>query len=364
VAHIVGPKTNRIALSLLAIAAYLLFCVGLARYGYPNAAGPALFALLSIWSLGLVGLMFTEPAVGRFDAGAVTFVKAIWFNVGAVSTALLVPHTLRLLLLVAPLFGVLYTALHLDRRHMLAVAAVTWLSHLIGLLAANVFVATDLSFSSVSFSSISMDGLLFAAFTMMLLAMLYMGGEVTALRSAFARRRDRLNSAMEQLAELAMRDELTGLYNRRYIMDVLAQQQALANREHVGFTLLYCDLDHFKRVNDRFGHHCGDRVLCEFAKLATGVVRSVDYVARFGGEEFLLVLVGADNTEAMAVAERLGESTRHLTVAPGELGYRLTVSTGVASFRPGERVEDVIQRADLALYRAKSGGRDQIIVAS
>jgi diguanylate cyclase (GGDEF)-like protein len=233
------------------------------------------------------------------------------------------------------------------------------LSYLIGVLGLEVTIGIGLGTSAAP-----VEPMLLIAFTLMLAAMVYMGGEVTALRAAFARRRDRLGEAMEQLAELAMRDELTGLYNRRYIMDVLAQQSALATRENVGFTLLYCDLDHFKKINDRFGHKAGDRVLCEFGRLASGVVRSVDYVARIGGEEFLLVLVGADKSEAIAVAERLGERTRHLTVAPGELDFLLTVSTGIAGFRPGERVEDVIQRADLALYRAKSGGRDQIIVAS
>ena len=217
------------------------------------------------------------------------------------------------------------------------------------------------TFAAVDYA---VESFVFGVFTLLLIAMVYMAGEVTALRSAFERRRDRLNDALMQLSDLAMRDELTGLYNRRYIMDVLDQQKALADRGHVGFTLCYCDLDHFKTVNDRFGHPRGDHVLKEFANIAKGVVRSMDYVGRIGGEEFMLVLVGADHQEALAVASRLAERTRELTVAPDAQGFRLSVSTGIASYRTAERIEDVIQRADLALYRAKTNGRDQIIVSA
>ncbi len=359
VTQIVGPRIKRIAFAMAAVFMYLLLCLTLIHYGYLDASGSGFYPLLSVWSLGLLAAMFAEPSVGRFDAGVLTFIQALWFNVGVVCVALLVPHNLRPVLLVVPLFGVLYTALLLSRKHMVVVGVVTWLSYYVGGLVLRASGVADLSIASSP-----IEGLLLGVFTTMLLIMMYIGGEVTSLRSAFAKRSDRLNEAMSQLAELAMRDELTGLYNRRYIMDVLTQQQALANRGQVGFTLLYCDLDHFKRINDRFGHYRGDQVLCEFANLASEVVRSVDYVARIGGEEFLLVLVGADEREAMMVAERLGERTRNFSAASPEADFHLTVSTGIASFSPGERVEDVIQRADLALYRAKSEGRDQIIVAS
>jgi diguanylate cyclase (GGDEF)-like protein len=103
-------------------------------------------------------------------------------------------------------------------------------------------------------------------------------------------------------------------------------------------------------------------VLREFGTLASQVVRSVDFVARFGGEEFLLVLVDADAEEASRVAGRLGERTRAMEVDAHHPDYRLSVSVGIAEFHPGESVEDVIQRADRALYQAKSSGRDLIVV--
>jgi diguanylate cyclase (GGDEF)-like protein len=347
-------RLNRILLVVLGLAIYALFCLGLARNGYLQVTASAFALLLGVWILGLIILMFADEARGRFDAGTLTLSKALWCNLGVVVTAALVPHLLRLLLLVVPLFGVLHAALHLDRKQMLTIGLITWLAYVVSVAALAFFSSTDPEF----------EGLLAVAFTCMLAAMTVMASEVTALRTAFERRRDRLNEAMEQLADLAMRDELTGLYNRRYIMDVLERQKALADRGHISFTLCYCDLDHFKRINDRYGHQTGDQVLRDFARVAESVVRSADFVARLGGEEFLLVLVGADDETAGRVAQRLCERTKFLAVIQEAPELRLTVSVGVASFRRGERVEDVIQHADRALYEAKSQGRDQIVLGS
>ncbi|MEJ2086900.1 MAG: GGDEF domain-containing protein [Gammaproteobacteria bacterium] len=347
-------RLNRILLVVLGLAIYAMFCLGLARYGYLQVTGSAFALLLGIWILGFIVLMFADETRGRFDAGTLTFSKALWCNLGVVVTAALVPHVLRLLLLVVPLFGVLYAALHLSHRQMLGIALITWLAYLVGAAGLAVVHSAHPAFES----------LLALAFTCMMAGMTLLASEVTALRIEFDQRRVRLNEAMEQLAELAMRDELTGLFNRRYIMDVLARQKALADRGQMSFTLCYCDLDHFKRINDRYGHQVGDRVLNDFAQVAESVVRSVDFVARIGGEDFLLVLEGAAEETARQVARRLAERTKFLAVIPEEPDFRLTVSVGVASFRAGERVEDVIQRADRALYEAKSQGRDQIVIGS
>ncbi len=344
-------RTNRILLVICGLAIYALFCLGLVKNGILHVNDTAFALLLGVWLLGFITLLFADGGHGRFDAGSLTLTKALWCNLGVVATAALVPHVIRLLLLVVPLLGLVYAALHLSREQMLSIAAITWVSYLVTVGLLILFGSAQAQF----------ELLVAGAFTCMLVAQALLASEVTALRVAFERRRDRLNEAMEQLAELAMRDELTGLYNRRYIMDMLGRQKALADRGHLPFTLCYCDLDHFKRINDRYGHQVGDQVLREFAEVASSVVRSVDFVARLGGEEFLLVLVGADTPTAERVAKRLCDRTRLLEVIPQAPEYRLTVSIGLASFRRGERVEDVIQRADQALYEAKSAGRDQIV---
>ena len=347
-------RLSRILLVICGLAIYALFCLALARNGYLQVTGSAFTLLLGVWALGLIALMFADESGGRFDPGTLTFAKALWCNLGVVVTAALVPHLLRLLLLMVPLFGVLYAALHLDRKQMMAISLVTWAGYLVSATSLVLLRTADYGF----------EALIALGFSCMLAAMTVMASEVTALRVAFDRRRRRLNEAMEQLADQAMRDELTGLYNRRYIMDVLARQKALADRGHLSFTLCYCDLDHFKSINDRYGHQFGDQVLMDFARVAQSVVRSVDFVARLGGEEFLLVLVGADEEIASLVARRLCERTRFVALVPDEPDFRLTVSVGIASFRLGERIEDVIQRSDRALYDAKSQGRDHIVLGS
>jgi diguanylate cyclase (GGDEF)-like protein len=334
------------------VSLFSALCLVLLQLGHLPVPQSPFLLLLGVWWAGLFALMLAGESSGRFRAGTLSFSKALWCNVGIVMTALLVPHPVRLLLLVAPLFGVLYTALHLDRAQMFTVAAVTWVSYAGGALLLCLASGVDAY----------AEWLFLLAFSGMLFVMVIMAGEVTALKTAFERRRDRLREAMEQLADLAMRDELTGLYNRRYIMDVLTRQKALADRGHVGFALCYCDLDHFKRINDRFGHQVGDLALKDFSDIALSVVRSADFVARLGGEEFLLVLIGADSDTASTVARRLCERSKLLAVIPGDPEYRVTVSVGVARFQPGERIEDVIQRSDRALYAAKAAGRDQIVL--
>jgi diguanylate cyclase (GGDEF)-like protein len=346
-------KPARIALVVAGVAAYGVVCAAMAGPLVDGLGDARLYVLLAAWAVGFAVLLALDHPEGRFGAGALTLVKALWINLGVVASSLFVLPEHRLLLLTVPLFGVLYAALHLNRRHVAVVTTITWLAYLAG--AALVL--------DTAGADVAAEGELMIGFTLMLLAMFFMASEVTALRKAFERRRLRLDAAMRKLADLAMRDDLTGLYNRRYIMDVLARQKALADRGHVGFTLCYCDLDFFKRVNDRYGHQRGDDLLREFGVLANQVVRSVDFVARFGGEEFLLLLVDADAEEARRVATRLSDRTRAMQVDHGEPAWRLTVSVGIAEFRPGESIEDVIQRADRALYQAKSSGRDLIVVA-
>jgi diguanylate cyclase len=335
-----------------AVVGYAVMCALVVASAAPDIGGTLLLPLAG-WILGLVGMLILERTQGQVSASWLMVGKVLWINVGLVTSAVFTPPGVRVLLLTVPLLGVLYAALHLSRRQLGVVTLLTWASYLLGMLVVGGKAADgDLG-----------EGQLALLFSLMLLAMFFMAGEVVNLRDAFEHRRERLDEALHKLADLVIRDDLTGIYNRRYILDVLDRQKALADRGNVGFTVCYCDLDHFKRINDRFGHQRGDAVLRDFAGLAERMLRSVDYVARLGGEEFLLVLVGAGAREARQVVGRLAERTRQLTVHPHHPDYRLTVSVGIAEFRPGESVEGVIQRADCALYRAKADGRDLAITA-
>lgn len=164
--------------------------------------------------------------------------------------------------------------------------------------------------------------------------------------------------------QLSLRDPLTGLLNRRAFDEMLPPLVALCRRTGKPLGALMLDLDHFKGVNDAHGHHAGDAVLVAFAHQLQSAVRGSDLAFRMGGEEFLVILAEANEAAALGVAEKLREATGGLEVdVEGEM-LRVTVSVGIAELRSGESQEELVERADQALYRAKSNGRDRCVVAS
>ena len=175
---------------------------------------------------------------------------------------------------------------------------------------------------------------------------------------------EELGKALEQIKEMAVRDELTGVYNRRHLMDVLAQEKARADRKNYTFSICYVDLDFFKKVNDRFGHSTGDDVLKSFSRVAEEVIREVDCIARIGGEEFVLVFAGTNQSDAVRGAERLSAGLRDMHVTRVEPRYRITASIGITQYHIGETVQQMIDRADKALYDAKRTGRNKVVVAN
>jgi len=173
-----------------------------------------------------------------------------------------------------------------------------------------------------------------------------------------------LGKALEQIREMAIRDELTGVYNRRHLMDLLAHEKARADRKNYVFSICYVDLDYFKKVNDRFGHATGDDVLRNFAGVAEDVIREVDCIARIGGEEFVMVFPGTNQSDAVRGAERLAAGLKDMSVTPIEPRYRITTPVGITEYRQGDTTQQLIDRADRALYDAKRTGRNRIVVAS
>lgn len=169
-----------------------------------------------------------------------------------------------------------------------------------------------------------------------------------------ARRRD-TELLNVQLAELAITDDLTRLANRRGIIDAAKSALAWSRRHSEPLSLLMVDLDRFKQVNDRFGHAGGDSLLLTMAIRITESLRSQDSVGRFGGEEFLVVLPGADAKAALEIAERI----RAQVEAAGK-EMDVTASVGAATLGPGEPLESGIVRADEAMYQAKAAGRNAV----
>jgi diguanylate cyclase (GGDEF)-like protein len=188
-----------------------------------------------------------------------------------------------------------------------------------------------------------------------------LSGEMSKLRSRMRYQKRELSEALGTIRILATVDELTSLVNRRHMNEVLeAEERRQAFAADACIALL--DIDFFKQVNDRYGHATGDAVLRCFSAAARGSLRASDVLARWGGEEFLLLLPHTSSDDARAVLERMAERVRSMMV-PGLDGDRISFSAGLAACRAGEPCADVISRADNALYQAKDTGRDRIVLA-
>lgn len=164
-----------------------------------------------------------------------------------------------------------------------------------------------------------------------------------------------------RLSEQANRDPLTGLYNRRYLDSTLDRELARCQREGQALSLMLIDLDHFKRINDSYGHQAGDEVLRQLADMLAAQARMGDVACRYGGEEFLLLLPGMAHAAAMEKAERWRSEFSHSTMAFGEFRLQVTLSIGIATY-PGDgtTAQGLIRSADQALYLAKTGGRNRV----
>jgi diguanylate cyclase (GGDEF)-like protein len=168
-----------------------------------------------------------------------------------------------------------------------------------------------------------------------------------------------------RLEELTVTDTLTGLANRRRLSEQMALQLERYRRNGRPFSVLMLDLDHFKTVNDRYGHLVGDQVLRQFAVCLTQSIRAVDFVARYGGEEFTILLFETGQADSWELAERIrtGVQEMRLTVESATV-LRVTVSIGIAEVRNTDIApDDLLQRADAALYQAKRAGRNCVCFA-
>jgi two-component system, cell cycle response regulator len=182
----------------------------------------------------------------------------------------------------------------------------------------------------------------------------------------FALQDDVEQAAARRIYEMSVRDGLTGVYNRRYFEERVTSEFAFAQRHATGLALILADIDHFKRVNDSYGHHAGDAVLRRVAVELQAGVRTEDVVARFGGEEFAIVARGIDVEGARMFAERVRVIIQRATINWENQRLQVTMSLGVAHNLGNAEVdkpESLVAAADMALYAAKHGGRNRVEVA-
>ncbi len=195
-----------------------------------------------------------------------------------------------------------------------------------------------------------------------LLARIQAGVRLISLQQTLIEKNPALEEALRRAQEAALTDVLTGLRNRRYAIERLAQECASALRSDRPLSLLMIDIDHFKTINDRFGHAAGDSVLVEIARRLQATLRSSDIIARIGGEEFLVIAPDTPKAEAFKLAERLRQAVAARPVMVGQTALTVTISIGVADQAASgcQNTDQLLNAADAALYAAKAAGRNRV----
>ncbi|WGQ95807.1 PleD family two-component system response regulator [Rickettsia rickettsii] len=174
---------------------------------------------------------------------------------------------------------------------------------------------------------------------------------------------DNLRNDLEQSVNLAVKDGLTGLFNRRYFDIHLKQIIEKTNKESIKLCLLMCDIDNFKHVNDTYGHQAGDKVLTIVSRILKNTLRVTDLIARFGGEEFTILLTDIDISKAIETAERVRVKIEYMNfhIEDQIEPLKTTISIGVTKYKKEESIESFIERADKAMYEAKTTGKNKVV---
>jgi diguanylate cyclase (GGDEF)-like protein len=163
-----------------------------------------------------------------------------------------------------------------------------------------------------------------------------------------------------ELTRMALTDNLTGLSNRTHMNQILRQEYSRFERHNQCFGIIMLDIDHFKNVNDKLGHDTGDKVLIRLASIVASAIRTSDYVARWGGEEFLICCTTIEEADLLPIAETIRQLVANTNF---EKAGQVTVSLGCAAIVKGESINELIKRSDVALYEAKNNGRNQSVVS-
>ena len=334
---------------------HLMVCWTVWSIGYMSIGAMELAALTSI---AFAGFVFLALLIGiewnlTLDDPDMAVPQMLW----ALTTVIITSHfalELKPVVLLSGLALVVTGAARLTRNQQVMVAV-----YGLGL-----YLVSVLMLQQVSSMGWVTESVIMIAFGMVLVIgpALYRF-ERRLVESTITSKNQELAEALAQIREMAVRDELTGVFNRRHLLEVLEHEKALADRSEYGFSVCYVDLDFFKKVNDRFGHGTGDDVLHGFAELATDVCREVDCVARIGGEEFVIMMSATRQHDAVNGARRLAERLREMPVSRREPRFRITASMGITEYQPGETVQQMLDRADRALYEAKRTGRNKVVVA-
>jgi diguanylate cyclase (GGDEF)-like protein len=255
-----------------------------------------------------------------------------------------------LLLVYVPIF--LFGIFRLNTRQFLFISGFTLLTYGTDIALLHVFHPQQVNFK--------IEYLQWSVLSIILVIFSFMGGHISSLRRNLSISRAELEKSVSLIREMAIHDDLTGFYNRRHMMELIEYEKNLSARTGTVFSLIMLDIDHFKNVNDMYGHQTGDQILQAIAATIRKTLRGTDFCGRYGGEEFLFVLMQTNLHEAKLLAERLRQLVENSKFPELSNDGRITISLGVAEHKMKEDTEKTIYRADAALYKAKNKGRNRV----
>lgn len=206
---------------------------------------------------------------------------------------------------------------------------------------------------------------LFVAYVFMVLVVLsastFLTWRLQQMSAYIRNQKNQLTLALAKIQQIATRDELTGLANRRFMLEKMREETHRAERSSKPLLFAILDIDHFKQINDTYGHHAGDRALQSFSTLVQANIRAHDMLARWGGEEFVILLTDTEVAIGLSCLERIRAKVAAIDIDLGSQQLKLTVSMGATQYTVGENTDKTMARADAALYDAKTKGRNQIV---
>jgi diguanylate cyclase (GGDEF)-like protein len=188
----------------------------------------------------------------------------------------------------------------------------------------------------------------------------FLGGHLSSLRQSLTIAQRELRASLNAIGEMGIRDDLTGLYNRRHLTKMIELEKERSARSGAVFSLAMIDIDDFKKINDTYGHLAGDQALKTFAAALKSILRKTDFCGRFGGEEFCVVLTQTDILRAKIFAERIRSCIEDISFPTLDPNFKVTVSIGLTECKMQESFDEMLSRADNAMYKAKHEGRNRV----
>ena len=354
-------KRQRIRLAMSGLAALLMVCC-LVVMNSVAAAGLASTAEVRVWTAcSVLGLIAVYAAIRsgwsrRFKDPALTLAQ-ILYAITCCAAAFVIAGPARGVTLPILAIILMFGIFGLTTRQMLGVRVYSLVAF--GVASGVVAARDEPDYPTVV--AAAYVGMV----VVVLLSSTFLTTRVQSTREHLRRQKAELARALEQIRQLATHDDLTGLLNRRAMLDRMQLEQRRSLRSGSPLLIAQLDIDHFKAVNDTHGHAAGDLVLQSFADTVRRNVRDTDVLARWGGEEFVLLLCDTPAADAVALMERLRQAVQAMQVPVPQSGgpITVTVSIGLARHTPADPLAGTLERADQALYAAKAGGRNRVVPA-